>query len=393
MITIRHFANGLLIGALSLGSAQSPAAGTAPLVLDGNRIYAELAFVRPDGSLHRALAFVDMGSPAMDITKGLFQELQLDHEKSLTFRIGDLPVTVPPNEVTADMGEPFSVGSDLKVEAVLPAGVLEKYRVVLDYQARKLTLAPPDTIKPGGTPVPFRINPQTGLIAVDAEIDGKTYAVTIDDGSAYTWFRQDAAKPWLKAHPVWERGTGAVGTANMMMSGSAAEPSGILMRLPEIRVGGVSLKQVGALAAGPSKIFANQEFFDWYSAKNAVPVIGWVGGNVLKSYRLTIDYPNRMIYWLKQAEPDTDDLNQVGITLKAEGEGFMVAAIARKNGKLTVDGLEPGDKLLKIDNLETRGATWGQIWAALHGRPGKTRVLGIQRGQNQLTVTTHVTAF
>jgi hypothetical protein len=41
--------------------------GKTTFVIDGDRIYAELGFVRPDGSLHRALAFVDMGSPKMEV--------------------------------------------------------------------------------------------------------------------------------------------------------------------------------------------------------------------------------------------------------------------------------------------------------------------------------------
>jgi hypothetical protein len=382
-----------LVWFVSFCSAQTPpASGTTALVFDGNRVYAQLSFVPPDGSAHLALAFVEMGSPSMVVTPVLFKELELDRQKPLTFRIGDLPIIVPAKDVTAELSQPFSLGSDLKVQALLPAGLFEKYEVVLDYQARKLTLALPGTIKPEGTPVPFHINSRTGLISVDAVIDGKTYAVTIDDGSAYTWFRQDAAKLWLAAHPDWKLGVGAVGTADMRMSGRAAETSGILMRIPEIKVGPVVLKQVGVLAAA-RKVFGNQEFFDWYSAKNAQPVIGWIGGNVLKAFRLTLDYPDRMIYWLQQAEPDRDDLNQVGLTLKASGAEFVVAAVATKNGKATVEGVQPGDKLIRIGGFNAKGATWGQIYNALHGKPGETRILILSRGANQFTVRARVTAF
>src|ERR1700733_12958190 len=66
--------------------------GTTNFVLDGNRMYAELHFVRPDGSVHKARVFVDMGSPSMTLTASLFKELQLDHNKPLLFRMGDLSV-------------------------------------------------------------------------------------------------------------------------------------------------------------------------------------------------------------------------------------------------------------------------------------------------------------
>ena len=103
----------------------------------------------------------------------------------------------------------------------------------------------------------------TGLIAVDASIDGSRYAITIDNGSAYTWFRQSATEPWLASHPAWNRGVSAVGPSNMMMSGDTTETAGILMRVPEIDIGSVVLRNVGVLAAGPGKSpIANLGLFD-----------------------------------------------------------------------------------------------------------------------------------
>jgi hypothetical protein len=270
---------------------------------------------------------------------------------------------------------------------------MQKYVVVLDYPRRMLTLAEPGTIQLQGIAVPFRINWQTGLIAVDALIEGQPYAIAIDNGSAYTWFRQDAAKPWLKAHPDWERGVGAVGPANMMMSGEGTETAGILLRIPQIVVGPLLLNDVGALAAGKDRGFeANQDLFDWYSSKNAVPVLGWIGGNVMRSFRITIDYPNRKMYWQTGA-PDSYNLDQVGITLKADVGNYFVVAIATRNGKPTVETLQTGDRVLRIENLDLKNATWGQIYRALHGRPGETKVLVIDRGGERITVHAPVTAF
>lgn len=371
----------------------APPSGTTPFVFDGNRIYAELSFVLPDRSTHRALAFVDMGSPDMELVSSLYRELHLDGKHPLTFHVGALEIELPAQKVISDPGNPYSVGSDLKVEAVLPAGVLQHYQIEVDYRNRTLTLARPETIRPAGTMVPFEINPQTGLIAVQARIDNRSYFVTIDNGSAYTWFRQSTARSWLEDHPEWQRGVGAVGASNMMMSGEAAETQGILLRIPEINLGQLTLTQVGTLGAGPGEGPNHQDLFDWYSTKNAVPVIGWIGGNVLKAYRLTIDYPNRRMYWLLQAQPDTADLDQVGLSLKATDGAFIVSAIATKNGKPTVEGVQPGDRLLRINDLDATGATWGRIYDALHGVPDDVRTLILERDGRKFTVRTTVTAF
>jgi hypothetical protein len=385
----------LCAGAAAVCFAQSSSsAGTTTFVLDGNRIYAELGFLRPDGSSHRALAFVDMGSPSMVLREALFRELQLDGRKPLVFRVGELSVEVPGREVSSESREPTSIGSDLKVEGILPAGVLQKYQVAIDYRKRTLTLAKPGTLKPQGMSVPLRINRETGLVAVDASIDGRSYPITIDNGSAYTWIRQSTAKSWLSSHPGWERGSGAVGPSNMMMSGDRTESSGTLLRVPEIALGSLILKDVGLLAAGPGRSPSpNLELFDWYSTKNAVPVIGWIGGNVLKGFRLTIDYPNQMTYWQKQNEPDSHDLDQVGLTLASDRGAFVVAAVATKNGTATVEGVLPGDRLIRVGALETGKATWGAIYDAMHGEPGETRLLVLERDGKQFTVAAKVTAF
>jgi hypothetical protein len=73
-------------------------------------MYAELGFVRPDGSIHRALAFVDMGSPSMSLTESLFKELNLDQGKNLVFRVGETSVQLPGKEVTGDADKPYPVG-------------------------------------------------------------------------------------------------------------------------------------------------------------------------------------------------------------------------------------------------------------------------------------------
>ena len=377
------------VGAPSHGQQSS---GTTPFVFDGNRVYAELLFVRPDGTIHKALAFVDLGSPSTLLSPQLFKELQLDQHKPLTFQLGALPVHVDSSEVSADTWFPFSVGSDLQVEALLPAGVLQKYQVVLDYQRRTLTLAQAGALKPQGIAVPFRINEKTGLLAVNATIDGRSYPITIDSGSAYTWLRKNVVEEWLRAHPDWERGVGAVGLANMRLAGDGTEAAGILVRIPELDLAGEKLTQVGALGIGPDD--QGQNMIDWYSRKNPLPVAGWFGGNVLKHFQLTINYPKHISYWLRQTEVDTHDLDQVGLTLKTlDTGGYAVAAIATQNGKPTLEGVRPGDKLIRIDAMETKAATWGALFSALHGKPGDVRTLILDRNGEQVTVQAKVTAF
>ena len=167
-----------------------PTSGTTSFIFEGNRVYADLVIVRPDGTLHNAFAFVDLGSPSTIISPALFKELHLDQKKPLIFRVGEMEVNVDSSAVTSDSWLPYSIGNNRNVELVLPAGVLRKYEVVIDYAQRTLTFARPGTLHPQGVRVPFRMNEETGLIAVDSRINGQSYPMTIDCGSAYTWLKK-----------------------------------------------------------------------------------------------------------------------------------------------------------------------------------------------------------
>jgi hypothetical protein len=391
-------------GAVARGE-ELTSTGTVPLIFDDNRVFAELAFVRPDGTLRKALAFVDLGTPVMVVDEKLREELEIDKKKFLSFRAGDLEVRVDPSAVESDSGL-GATGSDGKrtvpVEAVLSASVLKKYQVVFDYGKRTLTIATPNTLKGNGAAVPCRVNAKTGLISVTAAIAEDTYTLAVDTGSAYSWIRADVAEQWVKAHPDWKRGTGAVGEANMQTRTDGAEARATILRLPEIRLSSLGLKQIGVLgiapgappfppAPGENKVPGS--FFDWYSRKAPESVIGWIGGNVLRGFRLTIDFPQHMTYWESEDELDPHDLDQVGVTLEKRANGYFIAGIAEKGGKPSVDAVRAGDKLIQIDNVIVTEATRGAVFAALHGKPGAIRMLVLERDGKRIRVPAKVSPF
>jgi hypothetical protein len=371
--------------------AQSARSGTAPFVLDGNRIYAPLKFVLPDRSLREVMVFVDLGSPSMILSKELYETLKVDSNSSLRLWIGSLGVSIKSANVSSDPWLPFSIGEDRKVEALLPAGILKDYQVRFDYAARAMTLAQPNTLKLQGAAVPFQLNPKTGLIAVEVAIDGKSYPMTVDNGSGYSWIRKSVAGDWFSRHSNWRRGVGAVGPSNMRMADDGIESAGSLLRVTEVRLGSMQLQDVGALAIGTDNV--GHDLMDWYSKKNALPVIGWLGGNVLSHFRMTIDYPSKISYWERQSAMDQHDLNTVGLTLVFRHGDYFVAGIATRDGLPTVFGAQIGDKLVQIGALQTHGASREAIFAAMHGGAGEMRSLVIERKAASLQLQVPVTAF
>ena len=397
----------LLLGFLTRASQalDSERSGTVPFIFDDNRVFAQLDFVRADGTLRKALAFVDLGTPALVLDKKLHEELQVGRGKPAILRVGHLEMKVDSSavETDTDLGVTGPNGKrTVSVEAVLSGSVLTNYELVVDYAKRTLTVAQPNTLKSAGDAVACRVNEKTGMVSITTDIDGRPYALAVDTGSAYSWVREDVAEQWTKAHPDWERGKGAVGEANMQSRTGGAQARATILRLPEIKLGSLSLKQVGALgiapeappippAPGQGKVEGS--FFDWYSKKAPEPVIGWLGGNVLRGFRLMIDFPRRATYWERVSDLDPHELDQVGVTLEKGSDGYFIAGIAQKSGKPTVDTVRVGDKLIQVDDVVLSSATRGAIFAALHGKPGEVRMLVVERDGQQLTVPSKVTAF
>jgi hypothetical protein len=175
------------------------------------------------------------------------------------------------------------------------------------------------------------------------------------------------------------------------MADDGIETAGVLVRIPEIKLGTLLVEDVGSLAISPDD--QGHDFMDWYSAKNAVPVIGWLGGNVLRHFRITIDYPRQISYWEPQSALDPHDLDFVGLTLIFRHGEYFVGGIATRNGRPTVTGPQVGDKVIQIDGLQTHGASREAIFAAMHGKAGEIRSLVLEREGSRVQVQTVVTAF
>jgi hypothetical protein len=375
----------------SRDSLASSSSGTAPLFVDGARLYVSLSYVRSDGTRHASLAFVDLGAASMSMSHALLQDLAFDREASTTLFLGQLPLHIDRSAISSDEELPYLIAAGRQVEAVLPAAILQSYQVVIDYGHRTLTLASPGTLALTGDAVPADVNVTTGLIAVPVMIAGRRYAAAIDPGSAYTWLKETAAREWVAEHPDWQRGVGAVGASNMRMADDGLEASGILLCLSELRLGSTRLHGVGALGVGSSRSIG--DFIDWYSKKTPEPVVGFLGGNVLRDFRLSIDYPNRMTYWARQRNSRGHDLDQVGLTLARKGADYFVTAVVTRAGKPVLEGVEAGDALLQVGSLATHGARPSAVLMALHGHPGDHRTLVLERRQRRIQVDASVTEF
>lgn len=381
----------------SWDGASAPVSVTVPATLDNNRMFVELAFRRPDGRTRMALAWVNMGMGGLSLAPGLCDEL--GHQSAVSFSIGGMPVTVDAKGVLSASAEDFAQQlGPMPVEATLPAGVLRQFRVTLDYQGHSLTLSRPSNAPASGVAVPIQVSEGTGLISVDARIDGQVYPVVIDSGGGYSWWHGDVVRAWLVPYPDRFRAEGAVGQSNQAMVDQAFEQQGTIVRVPVITLGQLQLHDVGLLGSGPAHggvvgRMIGRLFWNAWGRGAPGPVVGWLGGNVLHNYRLTIDYRNHVTYWVQTAAAEIDELNSIGISLTHTPTNYLIGGLVRRGGAPSVQDVKVGDTLTAIDGQATASMTRGAIIGALHGNPGDQHRLTLDRSGRTISTDAVVSAY
>jgi hypothetical protein len=373
--------------------------GAVSFTLDAGRILLEIELQRPDGGMRRALAWFNMGMSAPVLTKSLYRELQIDRGEPLRIFVAGATLEAAAGEVTdGDGGLAAPSFAHLfaprPVEAMLPARLLREHRLVLDYGRRLFAIMDKGASAPKGVAAPIELNETTGFATVTATIAGEPASFVIDAGSGYSWMRGAVLQRWLAAHPDWRRADGAVGLANNNMLDFSFETQGVVARLPEVVIGPLSVKNIGVLGTAPVlgalDGLVGDLFWDNWQKSATRPVVGWLGGNVLGNFELTIDYPSRMSYWRAQSAPDPHDLDQIGVTLVRREGRYFIGGLSRPSGPASdraLDEITPGDELVGVDDFDARGA--GKA-AVLAGKPGETRRLRLERDGRAFETTASI---
>jgi hypothetical protein len=274
----------------------------------------------------------------------------------------------------------------------LPSTVLQRYHVVLDYPAGTVTIAEPGILRPRGERVAAAVNPATGIIQIDAVIGTDSMSFAIDNGASYSFASVILVDSLLRKYSGWSRVNGALGCANIW-GWWPQEEAWQVVRVPEIRCGTVLFGGVGMVGL-PDFLGGGLPLGLWYSRKSARPVEGFLGPNALQPFRVELDYTHGAIYFERHAENDLNDMCLVGLTLRPEPDSsYSVIGISSNDGKLTVEGVQAGDKLLMVGDFRTTGATMGSVIDTLRGRPGERRALLLEREGRQFHVEARVQRF
>jgi hypothetical protein len=367
---------------------------TVPLILEGNVPIVELEFSSARG-IRKARFLVDTGGgDALLLGDRLMADIGAkatgavirgyEPLKSVPVKLGGMPLDLTG---VRTMGMPKRRGPTVRnaVEGLLPGRMLKNYEVVFDYPARRFTLAKPGAAEPRGIKIKTAIS-AVGNPRIELLIDGTTHGFLLDSGASFTMISRAALDTWAKANTSWPAATGAVGFANMF--GGKLEREALMLRIAAIGIGAISLKDVAAVSR-PEGTFEKS-----MTRLMTAPIIGALAGNVLRDFRVEIDYQNGFIYLERSASTGGTadaDLLSVGLVLAAGPDGIpLVSGISSAAAPDVQSGVQPGDKLVAVDDTPLRGKSLAAVAGVLQGTAGAHKQLSLERDGKALTVSVTV---
>ena len=339
--------------AVLLTKTATAASVTVPLMVEGNAPIVNV-LVKNGASVRMARFLVDTGGGAIILGSKVIADLgakpagpEFDEEgkrmvalQGLTLAIGGLDLNLQGVRMfglTAS-ARPMQRNS---IEGLLPASVLRKYRVTFDYPGRRFTLATEYGRDGKGAALTTPVATQSGFPRLEIQIEGKRYGFLLDTGSSFSMVSQRIMRLWQAGHPQWPAAVGAVGFANMF--GGDGDNNALLLRSPQMQLGPFLLPGVAMVSR------RDGTYEDSMSPMMSAPIIGSIGGNVLRDFRIEIDYPHGITYLQMTGGSRDTGLTGVGLVVRlADGEA-VITGFASTAAAQTKILLQPGDRILAID--------------------------------------------
>jgi hypothetical protein len=282
--------------------AQQPVAQvTVPLIVEVNRPFVNVTFTRADGSTRTARMLLDTGGGGFLIVESLARDIGLtlgatSREEGQTFAdvkaapsvsIGGFPLALKTDRTYVIVGKNnvLPPAAQASAEGLIPGHVLAQYHVVFDYPAGTLTVAKPGSLTPVGEAIPMPVGRQSGFPRVELAIAGETHGLLLDTGASFTMVSEVLLKAWGRDHADWERHSGAFGEA-ATLGGMTLET----MFLPGAQWGAYQLPRFGVVSQREGT------FERYMTGMMARPIVGSLAGNVLKQFRVELDYAHEMLY-------------------------------------------------------------------------------------------------
>ena len=252
------------------------------------------------------------------------------------------------------------------VDLLLPATLLQRHAVTLDLPGGTASFGDSGTLDGAGLRVRADLHRDTGLVAVEVEVQGGAVSLLLDTGVSCSLASDSVVRRWLDQTPDLPTSLAAVGPGNM--AGLRVEARTPMVRAPLVEWGDFIVPGVA---------------FVWRGDNDVAPFDGSLGGNVLRFFALGLDHARGEL-WVEQRAPVTNgfDADQVGVTLVLDDDGEWQVGAAVSG--LEAAGVQVGDRIESVDGTSVNGIVLPDVLELLAGDPGTTHHLVLRRADHTL---------
>lgn len=367
---------------------------TVPLHLEHNRPFVDLRLQSSTGERETARFLVDTGASGITVSEPLAQSVGLQFEfasereyyaeaHGISAMLQDLPLDLGRATTLVRRGGSASLGTS--AQGMVGTHVLSRYRVAFDYLGRLFTLSNTSTQPPLEANVESAMQSSSNFFRVEVEIEGEAYGMLLATGASYTMASRRVIEGWQASYPDWRSAIGAAGAANMGLQDDA---EALMVRVPELQWRDYHLRNVGVVSR-PGGMFEDT-FSQWMTK----PIVGALAGNVLREFKLEIDYGVSQVSIERAASQPENDMDLVGIILGTNADaGYFVTGICSQAASEVREAAHIGDKLLAVDEQEISGLPFGNVIDMLRGEVGQTHKLKLLRNREILNTEAPVTSL
>jgi hypothetical protein len=381
--------------ALLLSATASAATVTVPLIIEGNAPIVNVS-VKNGSAMRTARFLVDTGGGAIILGSKVMADLGIKPAGPEFSEEGQR--MVPVTGLTLDIGGLHLKLQDVRIfgltasvrmpqrnstEGLLPDGVLRNYRVSFDYPGRRFTLATESVGKGLGSALLTPVATPSGFPRLEVEVAGQHYGFLLDTGASFTMVSQRIMTSWKAEHPQWPAAVGAVGFPNMF--GGAGDNHNVLLRSDKVKLGPFWLPGVAMVSR------RDGTFEDSMTRRMSAPIIGSIGDNVLRDFRVEIDYLHGITYLQKNRSSHDTDLTGVGLIVQWADDAPVITGIGSTAAAETKNLVQPNDLLLPIDGRKVDGEPLAVLAQMLSGTPDSHKRLTLRRKGELVEVEVPVT--
>ncbi len=246
---------------------------------------------------------------------------------------------------------------------ILGFNALNRFRVTIDYHRQQVTFSAPGGKPPAGIEARARFPGATPQLEVEVDDIGKL-PMLLDTGASMTIIPAKASQQWQPfrlASMGMALGVGGAGSIPRAARASSVSIVGGPLR-------DVTLMFVSPTPRGETAQILSEAGF------------GLLGNNLLRHFRVTIDYPMRLVTLERMPKPASmGDSATAGIVLDLTSNTAKVSGVMPLSSA-SEQGIERGDLVLSVGGRSTKGTPPSEVQKWLAGEEGTRLKVKLQRG-------------